>query len=392
MFLPSTYAKPTVNATPAEIAQAKSMNGKGWWERNPAGQTGAPLGGPAAAVQPGQAAYNGPAPAVGAQAPGQSPVDWNALQQLTDAGLDKTAIERLAANTAGQPVSSGTAGFMTTNPTMQTGAPQYGLSGAEDALKKGLAGGIAGIEAGVNQAGQTLSPYTSAGSGANNLQAALSGALGPEAQKEAFANYTASPEVAYQTEMGEKAIMRNAAATGQRGGGNVLQELQRHAIGLAQQDYGNSFNRLGTLSDRGQQSSNILGGIQAQGGMQAGDMAYGTGGQMANYRTRAGEQIAGNVQDTSSSLSNLINQQGSDLSDIVGAAGGNIANLLANYGGADAQTLQSLAAILSNLSTGSGSQVAGLPGLPGTNDTGILKDLGDFIGGVSKLGKPAQPA
>ena len=125
------------------------------------------------------------------------------------------------------------------------GVPQTGLIGAESALQGGLRGGLAGIEARVNQAGQTLSPYTQGGNQAFGLQSALSGAMGPEAQRQAFANYNESPEVAYQREMGERAITRNAAATGGLGGGRVQQELQRHAIGLAQQDYGNSFNRLG---------------------------------------------------------------------------------------------------------------------------------------------------
>ena len=94
-------------------------------------------------------------------------------------------------------------------------------------------------------------------------------------------------------------------------------------------------------------------------------MAYGTGQSLAGGRTRAGEQIAGNLQGTTSALSQLINQQGMDLSNIIGSGGNNIANLLAGYGTADAQTKQALAALLANIATGSASQVAGVPGLPG---------------------------
>ena len=245
------------------------------------------------------------------------------------------------------------------------GVPQTGLIGAESALQGGLRGGLAGIEAGVSQAGQTLSPYTQGGNQAFGLQSALSGAMGPEAQRQAFANYNESPEVAYQREMGERAITRNAAATGGLGGGRVQQELQRHAIGLAQQDYGNSFNRLGSLAEKGYGAAGLLGGIQANAGGAAGQMAYGTGQSLAGGRTRAGEQIAGNLQGTTSALSQLINQQGMDLSNIIGSGGNNIANLLAGYGTADAQTKQALAALLANIATGSASQVAGVPGLPG---------------------------
>lgn len=291
-----------------------------------------------------------------------------------------------------QQIPSGTSGFMTTNPTAQPGAPKYGLSGAEEAMQRGLQGGLAGLEAGVNQAGNTLQPYTQGGNSAFNLQSALSGAMGPEAQRQAFANYNESPEVAYQREMGERAITRNAAATGGLGGSRVQQELQRHAIGLAQQDYGNSFNRLGTLADKGYGAAGLLGGIQANAGGQAGQMAYGTGQAMAAGRTRAGEQIAGNVQGTSSSLAQLLNQQGTDLSSIIGTQGGNIANLLAGYGTADAQTQQALAALLANIATGSASQVAGVPGLPGVNDPGVLGGLGNLLGGIGTFAKsPANP-
>lgn len=262
------------------------------------------------------------------------------------------------------------------------GVPQTGLIGAESALQGGLRGGLAGIEAGVNQAGQTLSPYTQGGNQAFGLQSALSGAMGPEAQRQAFANYNESPEVAYQREMGERAITRNAAATGGLGGGRVQQELQRHAIGLAQQDYGNSFNRLGSLAEKGYGAAGLLGGIQANAGGAAGQMAYGTGQSLAGGRTRAGEQIAGNLQGTTSALSQLINQQGMDLSNIIGSGGNNIANLLAGYGTADAQTKQALAALLANIATGSASQVAGVPGLPGANDPGLLQGAGAILSGI----------
>lgn len=282
--------------------------------------------------------------------------------------------------------TAGTSGFTTSSPTMATNTPKYGLSGAEDALQRGLAGGLSGISEGVGQAQQTLSPYTQGGSQAYNLQAALSGALGKDAQAQAFQNYQESPEQQYLRDRSEAAITRNAAATGGLGGGNVLKALQQNATGLAAQDYANSFNRLGTLSAMGHNSANLLGGIQANAGGQAGQMAYGTGGQMADYRTRAGEQIANNMANTSQGLAGMINQQGSDLSSIIGQGGSALSNLLAGYGSADSQTLQSLAALLANIGTGSASQVAGLPGLPGSQQTqGNLGGIGQLLGGLGYL-------
>jgi len=237
----------------------------------------------------------------------------------------------------------------------------------------------------MNQAANTLSPYTQGGGKAFDLQQALSGALGPDAQRQAFANYNQSPEMAYALEQAEKGITRNAAATGKLGSGNVLQELQRNAIGMAQQDYGNAFSRLGSLSSMGQNSANLLGGLQANAGGKVGDYGFGTGQALADYRTRAGEQIAGNVANTGTQLSGMINQQGQDLSSLIGASGNQLSQLLAGYGSADAQTKQQLAALLANIASGSASQVQGVPGLPGTAPTDPLGSAGKLATGIGAL-------
>ena len=303
---------------------------------------------------------------------------------LAWAAANPAEAQKLATSRGGM-TPTGDSGFQTYNPTMTPGAPKYGLAGAEEGLQRGLAGGIAGIEAGMNQAANTLSPYTQGRGKAFDLQQALSGALGPDAQRQAFANYNQSPEMAYALEQAEKGITRNAAATGKLGSGNVLQELQRNAIGMAQQDYGNAFNRLGSLSSMGQNSANLLGGLQANAGGKVGDYGFGTGQALADYRTRAGEQIAGNVANTGTQLSGMINQQGNDLSSLIGASGNQLSQLLAGYGSADAQTKQALAALLANIASGSASQVAGVPGIPSANDPGMLKGIGDIAAGIGGL-------
>lgn len=350
----------------------------------PAGATGQlSLGGgaqPLWTMQPGARSANGQSYAAYRGGGGSSGYGVQGADGVMRPAVQPGATQLAEGSTTDALSGSTTGSGTTTNPTS---GQQYGLSGAEDALQRGLQGGIAGIEAGVNQATNTLSPYTQGGSGAFDYASALSGALGADAQQAAFSRYTESPEVAYQREQAEKAILRNASATGGLGGGNVLQALQRNAIGLAQQDYGNSFNRLMGLGEMGQGSSNLLAGIQANAGNKVGDYAYGTGGQMAGYRTRAGEQIAGNVQDTTSALSGLINQQGTDLSNIIGQQGSNIANLLAQYGVSDAQSLQSLAALLANIATGSASNVAGVPGMPNTNDEGAAGGIGQIVSAIA---------
>jgi len=283
-----------------------------------------------------------------------------------------------------------------------------GLKGSEQAMYGGLLGGmeqlnkgVAGAEGAYNQFGEaakgSLAGYSQQGTGASNLQANMTGANGPEAQAAAYAQYQESPEQAYLREQSERAITRNAAATGGLGGGNVLKELQRNATGLAMQDINNSFNRLNTVGDRGFNAAQGISGIDAGMGDRIGnmrfgagntlaDMSFGTGQALAGGRTRAGELMAQNYGQTAQGMAGIQQQFGNDLSGITGQGAGNLANLLSGAGQSGNQNYQQLAALLANIATGSGSTVAGLPGIPGTQQNqGMLGGLGQLAGGVGGL-------
>jgi hypothetical protein len=142
------------------------------------------------------------------------------------------------------------------------GETNIGLAGAENAQTGGLRGALNTVGMGADQAradltqggagaNNTLNRYYDPGYRANDYQAALSGALGGQAQQAAFDNFQNSPGQQYLVNESERAIRRNAAATGGLGGANVQRALQENAIGLAAQDFNNSFNRLGQVSDRG---------------------------------------------------------------------------------------------------------------------------------------------
>jgi hypothetical protein len=101
-------------------------------------------------------------------------------------------------------------------------APPTGLIGSEQAQYGGLLAGMgqlndgmAGAEAAYDKYGQqatdTMDAYYQPGVGANNQQAALSGALGPEAQKAAYAQFMESPGQAYLKEQSEKAGISKGA-------------------------------------------------------------------------------------------------------------------------------------------------------------------------------------
>lgn len=303
----------------------------------------------------------------------------------------------------------------------RTDAPT-GLKGAEQAMYGGLLGGmeqlnkgVEGAEGAYNQFGDaakaSLSGYAQQGTGASQYQANLTGANGPEAQAQAFAQYQESPEQAYLREQSERAITRNAAATGGLGGGNVLKELQRNATGLAAQDFQNSFNRLNTVADRGFNAAQGVSAIDAGmgdriGGMRYGagntlaDMSYGLGQALAGGRTRASELMAQNYGQTAQGMAGIQQQFGNDLSSVTGQGASNLANLLSGGGQAANQNYQQLAALLANIATGQGSQVAGLPGVPGTQQSdGMIDELlaiGAFVSdarlktNVQKIGRTSH--
>ena len=279
-------------------------------------------------------------------------------------------------------------------------APPTGLIGSEMAQQQGLSGALGGIQGGLNnynqqanRASSLLGGFATNGQGANSVMAAQSGALGEQAQQDAYNNFNDSPGQQFLRDRGEQAIVRNAAATGGLGGGNVQKALATFGQGLAQQDFSNQFNRLGQVSNQGfaatQGQSNIAQN-QGQAGLNSGNLAanynFNTGQQMGAGRTRTGEQIADSVSNTTSGLANLINQQGQNLSGIVGAGGNNISSLLAGLGQQTGLSQEQLAAMLGNISIGQSSQVASQPSLgqfvQSGGATGAVSAAAGGLGGI----------
>jgi len=135
-----------------------------------------------------------------------------------------------------------------------------------------------------------LAPYRKAGKQALKQQQALLGLLGPEAQAQAYQAYTESPGQAFLRQRGEQALLRNAAATGGLGGGNVLSALQQQGIGFAQQDLQNQLARLTSLSEAGRGAAVNTGQFGAQSAANVGNLL----GQQAEAQASGilGRQLA----------------------------------------------------------------------------------------------------
>ena len=219
------------------------------------------------------------------------------------------------------------------------GAAQADLSASE-------ARGLSGIRSAIQKGIAPLSGFVEPGRKAFDVQAALSGALGNDAQRAAFAAFTESPEQAFLREQGQRQVLSGAAATGGLGGGEVQRELVRFGTGLASQDINNRFNRLGDVSGKGLSAASNIGQLRGQ---QAG-LSSNLIGKMAGARGSLAGQLA-----------SVRGQLGSAGASLAGQAGGQLANI----GMRGADIYSNLGANAANLLQGLGSSQAGMIGRSG---------------------------
>ena len=242
--------------------------------------------------------------------------------------------------------------------------PQTGVIGAENIIRQGTQEALGTLGAGIGQARQDIA---AGGQGIEN-QAALAGLRGPEAQAQAFQGFQASPGQQFLQQESERALTRNAAATGGLGGGNVLRELQRQAIGLAQQDFSNQFQRgQQALGSQQLQGSNLA-NLAAQGGQLGSNLIGQATGQLGGQRFDAGQLLAQAATGTAANLGNLQQQLGQQISGISGQGLTNLANLLSGTGTASASQLNQLATTLANLGVGGATGAAPFTSLAGQFD------------------------
>lgn len=121
-------------------------------------------------------------------------------------------------------------------------------------------------QAGISEARGQLDPYASAGVDATQAQAALSGALGPEAQQEAVNALQNSPMFQSLVQQGETGILQNASATGGLRGGNVQGVLAQFAPQLLNQQIQQRFQNLGGIAGRGLAASQQTAGLAQDAG------------------------------------------------------------------------------------------------------------------------------
>ena len=137
-----------------------------------------------------------------------------------------------------------------------------GRKAAKDSARVEEKGAEAGIDETRRQFDITTGlqrPIFEAGDTARNELLASLGLSGEEAEADFFDRFKETRGQQFLREQQEKSTTRNAAALGQRLGGNVLTALQEQAEGRAAGRLGEFQNRLAQLSGAGQQAATATG-------------------------------------------------------------------------------------------------------------------------------------
>lgn len=245
------------------------------------------------------------------------------------------------------------------------------------ALQAGEGRALGRIDQFTGQAVNNLNPYSQAGQSALGQEAALSGALGGQAQQQAINQFMESPAQKFLRERGEQSLLRNASAIGGLRGGSTLSALQEQAIGVAAQQQQQQLENLRNLAGRGQQAATTQSGFMQDAGTTgagitaslAGQQAglYGQqaglqgnlGSQLANMSQNQGQFGAGLVNNLGQNVAGLRQGLGTSEAGALGSAGGNIANLQNQLGGNAANVFGNTSNNLAGLRSQAGQQVAG---------------------------------
>lgn len=276
------------------------------------------------------------------------------------------------------------------------GGPGYYTSVEE--INKGTQGGLAALASGAGTARSDImrgleagraafQPYAAAGENAINMEAALSGALGPEAQQMAQDAFIESPGQKYLREQQEKTLLRNTAAIGGLGGGNVRTALQEQAYGIAAQQQQQYLENLRSIASRGQDVAGSIAGLESSAANNLAQIANALGvnssqlinmnqQQLAALAERTGVRLSDIQSAVGAAQAELMNKTGASLAGVAGSTAGDLAGLTERTATGNLQAETDIATKLANLATLSASQSAQY-----TNQAGSNLAAGTYLSG-----------
>jgi len=202
------------------------------------------------------------------------------------------------------------------------GALGTGYNTGVQAVNQGFGDAANSVRQGIG----TLNPWVQQGSAANAMQGnalGLNGAAGNQAATSAF---QASPGYQWQVDQATDAAARKANALGISASGNTLDALTRLGSNLANQEYGNWYDRLTGVSTQGQSAANSqLAGYQNLGNLQAQQ-----GSALAQLGQNYAQNQASAYNDVGKTLASANMTQGTGTAGLYQGLAGNMAGISTN--------------------------------------------------------------
>ena len=142
--------------------------------------------------------------------------------------------------------------------------------------------------AGLREAAGTFQPFAVGGAEAAQQEAALSGALGPQAQQAALDAQVDSPFIRFIEQRGRQQIGQGFAATGGLGGGERLKALTEFGQDVATQSLSQQLQNLRNVRQGGfNATTNIADLISRAGGVEAGAIRGAGAAQLSGQQSLA---------------------------------------------------------------------------------------------------------
>lgn len=235
-----------------------------------------------------------------------------------------------------------------------SGGLEEDQAGIEKALTQSNIAATIGLQGGEESALRTLEDYTGEGVGALNpyaqagvsaqqRAAALSGALGPEAEAQARASESESPYQQYLRDQAQKEILQNASATGGLGGANVLTALQDRSMALSGQFEQERMANLMALGEQGLGAAGQQAGLYGQAGQTGAGVNERTAAQLSANQMAMGQSLSQSRANLSTGIADIAKMRGISEREMAAELESSLNAIVSQTGAAQVAALQALA-------------------------------------------------
>jgi len=147
------------------------------------------------------------------------------------------------------------------------------------------------------ESSQMLKPQIDAGNTARGYQLGALGLPGGASYDEATSAFRTSPGYDFALKTGQNQVQTSAAAGGRLFSGKTLKDLTNYGQGMADQQFGNWFNRVGGIAGSGNAATNNQITLAGNNASSLGQIAMEGGNNQASSYIRGANALTGGIQN-----------------------------------------------------------------------------------------------